>query len=396
MTFDHPWILLALLLPLGWAAWEWRDTARRLALGLKAATFVCIVLALSGPRIVVYQTKVAVAMLADTSASVSPEDLARESAIASQVERGHGRHWTRIIPFARGTRQTTLAEKTKDGWQLRQTAGPAGRGTDLENAIRDGAATLPAGMVPRLLLVSDGNENLGSVARANWQAQQMGVTIDTIAQAGLPKPGLRLQSVTIPGQVFSGERFPIDVAVEAPGAAHARVELTAEGKTIGASEVDLAGGVNHLRLQANINAIGAVALAGKIGSSTLGEARFEDSVTLRSPRVLLVSHDPAASEEHSIRALHANQFEVQQSPTGVPPKLDDFHLLGINNWDMESIPATSKASLEEYVKQGGGLVWIAGEHNVYVDKKGKPEDALERTLPAKLAPPRSPKAPPSY
>ena len=57
---------------------------------------------------------------------------------------------------------------------------------------------------------------------------------------------------------------------------------------------------------------------------------------------------------------------------------------------MESIPATAKASLEDYVKKGGGLVWIAGEHNVYVDKKGKPEDALERSLPAKLAPPRSP------
>ena len=42
------------------------------------------------------------------------------------------------------------------------------------------------------------------------------------------------------------------------------------------------------------------------------------------------------------------------------------------------------------MKKGGGLVWIAGEHNIYVDKKGKPEDALERSLPAKLAPPRSP------
>ena len=113
MSFDHPWILLALLLPLGWAAWEWRESARRLALGLKAAAFVCIVLALSGPRVVVYQTKVAVAVLADTSASLSPEDLARESAIASEVERGHGRHWTRIMPFARSTRLVALEEKVQ-------------------------------------------------------------------------------------------------------------------------------------------------------------------------------------------------------------------------------------------------------------------------------------------
>jgi uncharacterized protein YegL len=62
----------------------------------------------------------------------------------------------------------------------------------------------------------------------------------------------------------------------------------------------------------------------------------------------------------------------------------------INNWDMESIPAARKAALEDFEKAGGGLLWIAGEHNVYVEKKGEPEDALERALPAKLAPPRSP------
>src|ERR1035437_3661839 len=208
MSFDRAWVLLALLLPLGWAAWEWRQSARRLALGLKTAAFVCIVLALSGPRVVVYQTKVAVAVLADTSASVSPEDLARESAIANQVERGAGRHWTRLLPFARATRMVSLEETSKDGWQLRYTAGAAGRGTDLENAIRDGAAALPAGMVPRLLLISDGNENLGSVARAIWQARQLGLPIDTVALSGRPKPGLRLESVTVPGQVFSGEGFP--------------------------------------------------------------------------------------------------------------------------------------------------------------------------------------------
>src|ERR1035437_46266 len=175
MTFDHPWALLALFLPLGWAAWEWRESARRLALGLKTAAFVFIVLALSGPRVVVYQTKVAVAVLADTSASVSPEDLARESAIANQVERGHGRHWTRMIPFARGTRMVSLEEKSKQGWPLRHHAGTAGRGTDREYAIRDGAAMLPAGMVPRLLLISDGHENFGSSARAILHARQLGV-----------------------------------------------------------------------------------------------------------------------------------------------------------------------------------------------------------------------------
>ena len=390
MTFDHPWLLLLALAPVAWAVWEWRESSRRMALALKAATFVMIALALSGPRLTVFQSKVAVVVLADTSASVSPEDLVRESAIAGEVERKRGRHWTRVIPFARATRTLTLQERGKDGLRMGHTAGNAGRGTNLEAAIRDGAGALPAGMVPRLLLISDGNENLGSVARAIWQAGQLGVPVDTIALGGRPKPGLVLDSVSIPGQVFSGERFAIDVAVESPRRAQASVELTAESKTIGSSQVDLGAGINHVRVQATVNSAGAIALAGKISAAGLGDARFEDSITMRSPRVLLVSHDPAASEEHLLRVLQANQFEVQQAPSGIPAKLDDFQLIVINNWDMESIPQAAKASLEDYVKKGGGLMWIAGERNIYVEKKGQPEDPLERTLPAKLAPPRSP------
>ena len=390
MSFLHPWALLLLLLPAAWAAWEWRQASRRAGLVLKAGTFAAVALALAMPRAVVYQTKVAVAILADTSASVSSEDLAVESALAGKLERARGRHWTRIIPFARTTRPAAREERPKEGWQLRHSAGGGGRATNLESAIRDGAAALPAGMVPRLLLISDGHENLGSVSRAIWQARQLGVPIDTVPLAGRPKPGLLLESVAFPGQVFSGERFPIEVSLESPGSARGTVEMTAEGKPIGSAQVDLVRGANHLRLQANVNSVGALALGGRIAAAGLGESRFEDAVTLRRPRVLLVSHDPVASEEHLVRTFEANQFEVVRSQAGVPDKLDDFQLVVINNWNMESIPAPRQAALEAFVKQGGGLAWIAGEHNVYVDKKGREESPLERTLPATLAPPRSP------
>ena len=390
MTFDRSWALLLVLLPIAWAAWEWRYSGRRTALLLKAGSFAAIALALAMPRMTVYESKVAVAILADTSASVSPEDLTYESGFIDKVESGRGRHWTRVIPFARVTRSTALNEHTKGGWALRHTANAAGRGTDMEIAIRDGVASLPAGMVGRLLLISDGNENMGSVSRAIWQAQQLGVPIDTVRLAGRAKPGLMLDSVSVPGQVFSGERFPIELTVESPGVAQATVELTAEGKSIGSNQAQLVAGANHLRVQALVNSVGAIALAGKITAVGLGEARFEDALTLRHPRVLLVTNDPPASEVHLTRALEANQFEVERSPNGIPEKLDDYQLIVINNWNMESIPLARKTALEDFVKKGGGLCWIAGEHNVYVDKKNQPEDALERTLPAKLAPPRSP------
>src|SRR5205823_4153215 len=129
VTFEHPWLLLLALLPIGWAAWEWSTSARRLALVLKAAAFLCIALALAGPSVVVYQSKVAVAVLADTSASVSTRDLAAESNLAASIDRSKGRNWARIIPFARATRAATAAEHDKKVWRLAYTAGDAGHGT---------------------------------------------------------------------------------------------------------------------------------------------------------------------------------------------------------------------------------------------------------------------------
>ncbi|MBV9503986.1 MAG: VWA domain-containing protein [Acidobacteriia bacterium] len=387
MTFLHPWILTLLLIPAAWAAWEWRHSARRSGLLLKACAFMAVLIALAQPRVTIYQSKVAAAVLVDTSASVSMEDLRAESVFASQIERARGRNLARIIPFARNTRNAAPEEHPKKGWQLRHTAGAAGHGTNLESAIRDAAASLPAGMTPRIVLASDGNENLGSVARAIWQAQQLGIPIDTFPAAGRPKPGLLLDSVSIPAQVFSGERFPVEISVEAPRNANATVELTAEGKSLGANPVQLESGVNHLRLHASVNSTGAVDLAGKVTASGLGEARFEQAIALRRPRVLLISTDPPATEEHLRRALAANEFEIEQA-TGVPAKLEGFQLVIINNWDMQAIPDARKETIEAFVKGGGGLVWIAGERNVYIDKKGQ-EDALDRTLPAKLAPPRT-------
>jgi Mg-chelatase subunit ChlD len=387
MTFLHPGLLLLALLPAAWAAWEWRASSRRGALLLKAGALVAVAAALAQPRLTVFESRVAVVMLADTSASISDEDLASESALANQLERARGRHWTAVVPFARDTRNPAPEERSRRGWQFGHAVGEAGRATNLEAALRDATASLPAAMVPRLLLVSDGNENSGSVTRAIWQARQLGIPIDTIPLEGRPRPALVLQSVSFPGQVFSGERFPVEVTVESPRATPADVEMTAEGKTIGTSRVPLAAGTNHLTLQASVNSSGAIALAGEISAAGLGETRFEDAVALRRPRVLLVSRDPALSEQHLVRALEANQFEVDRSTANIPARLDPYQLVVINNWDMQWVPRESQLAVEDFVKKGGGLVWIAGEHNVYVAKPGE-EEPLERTLPAKLRPPR--------
>src|SRR5271168_2794659 len=180
MTFERTWILAIVWLPLAWAAWEWRRTRRRGALILKTVSFVAILLALAQPVLTIQETKVALALLVDTSASISQSDLSRESELARSMRSAQGRHWMRVVPFARSTRTLDNGEQQQP-FALRLTAGEAGRATDLEAAVREAIASLPSGLVPRVALVSDGKENKGSIARAAWQAQQLGISIDTFS-----------------------------------------------------------------------------------------------------------------------------------------------------------------------------------------------------------------------
>jgi uncharacterized protein YegL len=388
MTFAHPWLVPLALAPLAWAAWEWRNSARRAGMAVKAVALAAILLALAEPRLTFYESKVALAILVDTSASVSQPDLDAASVAATTVEKGRGRNWTQVLPFARAPRNPAPAERSGQAWKLAYSPGQSSHGTNLEAAVREGLAALPAGLVLRVLLISDGNENLGSVTRAIWQAQQRGVPIDVIPLAGRPRPSLVLESVSMPAQVFSGERFPVDITLDSPRAVEANVEIAAEGKPLGASRVNLGAGTNQFRAHASVSATGAVELAGRISATGLGDARFDSALTLRRPRVLLVTNDPPDAEQHLLRTLAANQFDVQRAPAGLPDTLDDYQLVIFNNWDMQSVPPPRKNALEAFVKQGGGLLWIGGDRNVYVEKNE--EDALERTLPAKLAPPRTP------
>src|SRR5690242_16354293 len=199
MAFAYPLWLLLLIAPIAWLIFDWRRTTGKSRLILKASGMALVILALAEPRLDFQKTKVAVAVLADTSVSVTASDLQQASSLASEIESRRGSNVMQVIPFARNPRQALPAEHHGKSWSFQRTAGDAGRATSLERAVSEAVASLPAGLIRRVVLISDGNENTGSIVRATWQAQQLGIPIDTYALNGRAKPGLRLESVSLPG-----------------------------------------------------------------------------------------------------------------------------------------------------------------------------------------------------
>ncbi len=205
---------------------------------------------------------------------------------------------------------------------------------------------------------------------------------------GRVKPALRLESVSLPSIAFTGEQFPIDLTVSAPAAESAEIEMAAEGRPLGKTNVTLSAGENPVRLHAALNTPGALDLSIAIRSNG-GEVRYDQAVMLKRPKVLYVSQDSGSTDTHLPAALTAAQFDIDRVNDFTRADLTPYQLIIFNNWDLEAIAPSRKDELEQFVKQGGGLLVIGGERNVYAEGK-KEEDALDRALPAKLAPPRSP------
>ena len=394
MRFEREWVLLLLVLPAVWTWWQWRR-ARVVPGGewrllLKALSMAAVIAALAEPRIETTETKLAIAALVDTSASATAQDLAQASQWVNELESARGRHELKVQPFARGLRAATAQERGVK-WQFRATAGEAGRATDLEAALRDATAALPERRVPRLVLVSDGKENRGSVTRAAWQARSLGIPIDVLPLKGRPQPALRLTQVNLPPQAFVGERFTVEMLISSPRQAKATVQIAADGKKLGESTVQLEPGENTVRAVAALTEAGSFDLTGRVGTEGLGEVQFARALTLKRPRLLYISQDPEGTETNLLKAAELARFEVTRSSDPNADRLTKYQLVALNNTDLEAMPVERKAQMEQYVKEGGGLVVIGGEKNIYLEKKkDAPEDPLERALPAKLAPPRSP------
>ena len=166
------------------------------------------------------------------------------------------------------------------------------------------------------------------------------------------------------------------------------MELSAEGRSLGITQVSLGAGINPIRMHASLETPGALDLTIAVRTQGAGNVQVDQAVMLRRPKALYVSEDPAAIDNALPAALAAAQFEVTRTNDIAGNNLADYQLVLLNNSNLENIPAPSKADIEKYVKQGGGLLVIGGEHNVY-DQKKKSEDALDRALPAKLLPPQS-------
>jgi Mg-chelatase subunit ChlD len=236
LTFLQPWwLLLLLLVPLFFLLSAPRlnrsEPRPWLAVGLRSAGVICMALALAEPQLRQPNDHVTVLFVVDRSKSI-PEELVddpgggkkdqRERRIRQFInnavaQRGvsHERDRAGLIVFGRRPR-LELPPSDAPRFNLKELPDtPDGDYTDIAAALKLALASFADNTGKRIVLISDGNENLGNAEEQARLAKTLGVEIDVLPLAAgqTNEDEVLVERVEAPPIIEQGARVPVRVLV---------------------------------------------------------------------------------------------------------------------------------------------------------------------------------------
>lgn len=236
------WLVLLLLIPviirLSYRSLAGLGPIRRwVAIGLRCSLILFLTLALAEVRVRHQNENITVLFLIDRTFSIPIEGDAEanpespqipydrraeriERFINDSVEKrgpGHERDRTGVILFGRRPRlELPASDAPRLNFRFKDLTGTVdGNYTDIAAAIKLALASFPEGYGKRIVLLSDGNENLGNAEEQARMAERNGVQIDVVPLAsGVRKENeVLVESVDAPARTEQGARVPIRVQV---------------------------------------------------------------------------------------------------------------------------------------------------------------------------------------
>jgi len=250
IQFTHPYYLLLLPLALGWVIWlawnsdvqvnRWRRWASFI---FRAGIVTALVLALAGLQLLRPMQGMNVFFLLDRSDSIpsTQQDLARAYVTKSAAEKKKADKTGMIVFGSEANIETTANTAVEDA---KIYAVVATERTDIAGAIRLGTAAFPETGQKRLVLMSDGNENIGDAMGAVLAARQLGVTMDVVPMGITRGNDVSVQKMTVPSKLKKGQVFETKIFIQSDRAQKATIYLFRNDKAMGSQEVELSAGKN--------------------------------------------------------------------------------------------------------------------------------------------------------
>src|SRR3981081_792663 len=222
ITFDRPLLLLLLPVCIGFVSALWRTSRgympplrRRLSLGLRVAIVAVLLAVLAEPRVQLQANYLAVAFLLDRSDSVTPSMQADEERwLAAALQRKAPQGEAAVVSFGRDAAVERALSPDSEPPRLSPASNVNTGATDIAAAIRAGLAVLPPTAARRLVLLSDGQQNLEKADTAAALAGAAGFQMRAMPLEALSGPEVLVRALDAPPQLREGERFTVSAQIE--------------------------------------------------------------------------------------------------------------------------------------------------------------------------------------
>ncbi len=251
MTFTSPlYLLLLILLPLiAWIGSPAGLSHRRevVSLLLRLVIILCLILALAGMEIVRAGNNLAVVFLVDGSDSMPKQAVAAEiDYVRSAIQAAGPDDQSAVVLFG----ADALVERSMSvGRELGLvTSAPVTNQTDLAGAMRLGLALFPSAAARRMVVLSDGDQTSGDALAAAEFAAASGVQIISVPFLNRPGSEALVSAVDAPTRLRPGEKFDLNVSIQASEAVPAVLRVLAGDAVIYEQNHDLRRGLQTFSL----------------------------------------------------------------------------------------------------------------------------------------------------
>ena len=371
-------LLLLLLIPLiGFISWRavWRPKRlRRSVLLLRLAMLALMIGALAEPLAASTGNASTTILLVDQSTSVTSNSESGVNAWVKDALASAGAGDNAAVVAFGGSADLVVPSSPASGISQDWTDGidtstidPSF--TNIESAVAL-ARSLPVGGNRRIVLVSDGSENLGSVQNQVGQAARDGVPIDVVKVAGAGNDDLRVDSVTAPAAIWQGEKPNVLVSVSTVTAGKAHLELVVDNGVVATQDADLATGLSTFSFAMPELGPGFHSMSVRVsGDPSMDQFAENNAAPLAlivrdAPHVLLISVS-GSDPSRLVNALKNRGADV----TAVAPEQVPVQLSALGTYDafvLDNVPASALqveqiAGLQEATRSlGKGMIVVGG------------------------------------
>lgn len=353
-------------------------------LSCRLLAVICLLLVLAGAGMVLVPRDTTTVFLVDGSLSVQDRKTAVEKYINDQLRSKAAGDRVAVITFGR--------EPMVDipvGRQVRQVAlaaQPDPNFTDLEKAVAFALDYFPADTNRRLVLITDGRENSGSVGSLAGKLRDSNVSLLVYPLPGGRQQDVQFSSLQLPANVRPGELVPVSVTLDSTWPARGIIRLFGDGEQVLQKEVAVQPGANNFRFDLAPEKEGGLNYRGEIdfpGDANAGNNSLTAAVTVEgAPGVLVVGDQGEVTVVNSL--LQSLDLNVTCCTPGTVPGdlefLSRFGEIFLVNVAHQDLPPGFENSLEKCVRElGTGLVVAGGERSFAPG--GYENTLLEKMLP---------------